>query len=228
MLSSAFLLLVSNVFLSLRLGSGVQGAFPRPLSAEEEAKNLTLWIEDGSTEARNKLIEHNLRLVAHIVKKYYSQLSDVDDLISIGTIGLIKGVSSYKPDKNVRLATYASRCIENEILMYFRSQRKLSQEISINDTIDTDRDGNALTYEDIIKIDDTIADDLDAKIKLSKAAKFIMKELDERERQIITLRYGISGNNPKTQREVAKILGISRSYVSRIEKSALDKIRNAL
>jgi len=227
MLSSAFLLLVSNMFLSLRLGSGVQGAFPRPLSAEEEAKNLTLWIEDGSTEARNKLIEHNLRLVAHIVKKYYSQLSDVDDLISIGTIGLIKGVSSYKPDKNVRLATYASRCIENEILMYFRSLKKSAGDLSLSDTIDTDGDGNSLSLMDVLAQDDDMLENISA-IELGQQLRcYVDTVLDEREREVVVLRYGLGGKKALPQREVAEKCGISRSYVSRIEKKAIEKLRKA-
>lgn len=210
------------------LSSNGGNNFPPPLEREEENDLFRRLKYSGDQLAREKLIEHNLRLVAHIVRKYYASSPSEEDLISIGTIGLIKSVDSFDIDNGARFATYAAKCIQNEILMYFRSQRKLLQEISLNDTIDTDRDGNALTYEDIIKIEDTIADDIDAKIKISKAAKFIMKELDERERQIIILRYGIDGNNPRTQRETAKILGISRSYVSRIEKSALDKIKSAL
>ena len=210
------------------LSSNGGNNFPPPLSRDEEDRLFRELKDRGYSLARERLIEHNLRLVAHIVRKYYASHPAEDDLISIGTIGLIKSVDSYDVDNGARFATYAAKCIQNEILMYFRSQRKLSQEISINDTIDTDRDGNALTYEDIIKIDDTIADDIDTKIKITKAAKYIMKELDEREREIIILRYGLGGYNSKTQREVAKILGISRSYVSRLEKGALDKIRSAL
>lgn len=210
------------------LSSNGGNNFPPPLSREEEDGYFRKVKESGDSFAREKLIEHNLRLVAHIVRKYYASNPAEEDLISIGTIGLIKSVDSFDIDNGARFATYAAKCIQNEILMYFRAQRKLTQEISINETIDTDRDGNALTYEDIIKIEDTIADDIDARIKLFKAGKYIMKELDARERQIIILRYGINGANPKTQREVARALGISRSYVSRIEKNALDKIRSVL
>lgn len=202
--------------------------FPPPLSREDEEKYFYLARRRGDEEARGKLIEHNLRLVAHIVRKYYASSSVEEDLISIGTIGLIKSVDSFDIDNGARFATYAAKCIQNEILMYFRSQKKISQEVSINETIDTDRDGNPLTYGDIIKCDDTIADDLDTKIKLTKAAEYIMKNLDEREREIIILRYGLGKANAITQREVAEKLGISRSYVSRIEKSALEKIRAAL
>ena len=179
-------------------------------------------------KARERLIEHNLRLVAHIVRKYYSSHPAEEDLVSIGTIGLIKSVDSFNIENGARFATYAAKCIQNEILMYFRSQRKLSQEVSINETIDTDRDGNPLTYIDIIKCDDTIADDLDTKIKISRAAEYIMKNLTKREREIIILRYGLGNASAKTQREVADKLGISRSYVSRIEKGALEKIRAVL
>ncbi|MBP3377757.1 MAG: RNA polymerase sporulation sigma factor SigK [Clostridia bacterium] len=210
------------------LSSNGGNNFPPPLSREEEEKYFRLAKLNGDMKAREKLIEHNLRLVAHIVRKYYSSHPAEEDLVSIGTIGLIKSVDSFNIDNGARFATYAAKCIQNEILMYFRSQKKVAQEISLNETIDTDRDGNALTYEDIIKVDDTIADDIDARIKLTKASEYIMKNLDEREREIIILRYGIGRSRAITQREVAKKLGISRSYVSRIEKSALEKIRSAL
>lgn len=202
-------------------------SFPKPLQPEEEQR-LIAGLASGDAEAQRLLIEHNLRLVAHIVRKYYSSSPQEDDLISIGTIGLIKSVDSFDIDNGARFATYAARCIQNEILMYFRSQKKLSQEVSLSETIDTDREGNALTYEDIIRCEDTIADDIDRKIKVSKIAAYITKGLDPREREIIVLRYGLDGEAPITQREVADKLGISRSYVSRIEKSALDKIRRAL
>lgn len=219
----------SAAMLSSAGGSSAGGNnFPPPLSREDEEKYFYLARRMGDEEARGRLIEHNLRLVAHIVRKYYASSSVEEDLISIGTIGLIKSVDSFDIDNGARFATYAAKCIQNEILMYFRSQKKISQEVSINETIDTDRDGNPLTYGDIIKCDDTIADDLDTKIKLTKAVEYIMKNLDEREREIIILRYGLGKANAITQREVAEKLGISRSYVSRIEKSALEKIRAAL
>ena len=214
----------SLVFLSSAGGNH----FPPPLSREEEETYFRAARENGDMEARSKLIEHNLRLVAHIVRKYYASSPAEEDLISIGTIGLIKSVDSFDITNGARFATYAAKCIQNEILMYFRSRKKLAYEVSLDETIDTDRDGNALTYGDVIKCDDTIADDLDTKMKLSKAAAYIMQHLDERERQIIILRYGLSGQKPVPQREIAARLGISRSYVSRIEKSALDKIRSAL
>ncbi len=210
------------------LSSAGGNNFPPPLSREDEEKYFRLMKKNGDAEARGKLIEHNLRLVAHVVRKYYAGNPAEDDLISIGTIGLIKSVDSFDIDNGARFATYAARCIQNEILMYFRSQKKLSLEVSINETIDTDRDGNPLTYGDVIKCEDTIAEDIDAKIKLTRAAEYIMKNLDGREREIIILRYGISRSRACTQQEVADKLGISRSYVSRIEKSALEKIRSAL
>ena len=202
-------------------------AFPSPLSAEDERKYF-IKCREGDKDARDKLIEHNLRLVAHIVKKYYTNSKNQDDLMSIGTIGLIKAIDSFDIANGTRFATYASKCLQNEILMYFRAQKKLSSEVSINETIDIDKDGNPLTYIDIISCDDTIADDLDIKVKSSKAIKIIKNDLTERERQIIVLRYGLNGKPAATQREIAAILNISRSYVSRIEKSALDTINTQL
>lgn len=188
------------------------GSFPKPLSAKEEKECLDL-MKQGDEKARAKLIEHNLRLVAHIVKKYYAANVSQDDLISIGTIGLIKAISSYNSEKNIRLATYAARCIDNEILMYFRSLKKTAQDVSISEPIDTDKDGNDLTLMDIIAVDDTILDDVYLKIR-SKQLYELIETLDERERAIVELRYGIGGVKPLPQREVAKRLNISRSYVS--------------
>lgn len=201
--------------------------FPPPLSPEEEA-DCFRRMKNGERHARDMLIEHNMRLVAHIVKKYYTAAQNQEDLISIGTIGLIKAIDSFNPENGARFATYAGKCLQNEILMYFRSQKKTSGEVYINDPIDTDKDGNPLTYIDIIKVDDNIAAELDAKITGSKALRIIANELDERERAIIILRYGLSGKPAITQREVAQRLKISRSYVSRIEKSALEKIEARL
>ena len=200
------------------------GAFPPPLSDSEE-KELLEKCENGDIDARNKLIEHNLRLVAHIVKKYYAASAEQDDLISIGTIGLIKAVSSFKSDKGIRLATYAARCIENEILMFFRNQKKYAQDVFISDPIDTDKDGNTLTLIDIIADNRDIAEEIDTKLKLEKLKVIISGCLDDREMQIIRMRYGIGGSPELTQRDIAKKLGISRSYVSRIEKAALEKLR---
>ena len=223
---SAFLVLINSVLWMLRLGSA--GSFPRPLKAAEEQEYLQRWIDSGDIEARNKLIEHNLRLVAHIMKKYYTQSADQDDLISIGTIGLIKGVSTYRPDKGVRLATYASRCIENEILMFFRSSRKSAGDVSLSDTIETDGDGNSLSLMDILSTEDDMLDSISAKESYTQLRSCVETALSPREAEIITLRYGLSGKPPQPQREVAKLFGISRSYVSRIEKRALEKLKAEL
>lgn len=199
-------------------------AFPPPLSKKEEAE-LIEQLEKGDSAAKNKLIEHNLRLVVHVIKKYYASSSEQDDLISIGTIGLIKGINSFKPEKGTKLATYAAKCIENEILMYFRNQKKAALEISFSEPIDTDSEGNPLTLMDIICVDDTIIDDIDTKLKLKTAARVIDGLKNSRDKSIIVKRYGLDGALPKTQREVAKELNISRSYVSRIEKRVLEEIR---
>ncbi len=219
-------LLFDFIFLCLKVSGG--GSFPPPLSAEEEKECFRLLREEGDEKARGKLIEHNLRLVAHIVKKYYTDKDEQDDLISIGTIGLIKAVDSYDYRNGARFATYASKCLQNEILMYFRSKKKTQNEVSINETIDIDKDGNPLTYTDIIACDDTIADDIDRKLKRVSALRAVQNVLNEREREIIVLRYGLGDIKPITQREIAKKMGISRSYVSRIEKAALEKILYAL
>ena len=226
MLSAWLVLMLNGLFLTLRL-SGSTGSFPKPLKAEEERKYLEL-AQQGDLEARNILVEHNLRLVAHIVKKYYTQSADQDDLISIGTIGLIKAVSTFKSDKNIKLATYASRCIENEILMYFRSRRKLQGEVSLSDTLDNDAEGNNLSLMDVIRVDDTMLEDLDIKESCKKVRSAVARCLTDREAMIITLRYGLSGKPPLTQREIAAQCDISRSYVSRIEKKALEKLRKEL
>ena len=200
------------------------GSFPKPLSEKQEREYLKQFA-NGNLDARNKLVEHNLRLVAHIIKKYYGVQSEQDDLVSIGTIGLIKAINTFNPNKNIRLSSYASRCIENEILMHFRNSKKSSQDISLNETIDTDKDGNPLTLLDIMSVDDNIPDNLDLKLNSKKLGQFIGEELDERERKIIVMRYGLNGNEPMTQKDVAKLLDISRSYVSRIETKALKKIK---
>ena len=200
------------------------GSFPPPLSAEREAELLEKS-RNGDDDARNELIEHNLRLVAHIVKKYYNTGADQDDMISIGTIGLIKAVSTFNTDKGIHLATYASRCIENEILMFFRNQKKTAQDVFISDPIDTDKDGNTLTLIDVIADKSDIADEIDTKIKVEQLRVILPVCLTERERLIIEMRYGLFGREELTQREIAKKLNISRSYVSRIEKSALEKLR---
>lgn len=199
------------------------GSFPPPLSSKREAELLALK-EQGDETAKNELIEHNLRLVAHVVKKYYTA-DDQDDLISIGTIGLIKAVNTFKADKKIRLATYAARCIENEILMHFRNNKKYAQDVYISDPIDTDKNGNTLTLIDIIADEGNIEDEIDTKIKVQKLRVILNGTLDERELQIINMRYGLGGQKELTQREIAKKLGISRSYVSRIETAALEKLR---
>jgi len=228
MICSGIFMLLSNAFLMLRLGNGSNGSFPHPLSAADEKKYVDMWTVHGDLEARNKLVEHNLRLVAHIIKKYYTQTAEQDDLISIGTIGLIKGVSTYRSDKNVRLATYASRCIENEVLMYFRSIRKCAGDVSLSDSIDIDGDGNSLSLMDILAEDDDMLENLSMIEMRNSVRGYIDRVLDDREKDIINMRYGLAGKRPQTQREVAASYGISRSYVSRIEKKALEKLHNAL
>lgn len=210
------------MFLALHIAK--TGSFKKPLSAEEEAECLK-GVREGDAAAREKLIEHNLRLVAHIVKKYYAANGDPDDLISIGTIGLIKAVSSFKSEKGIRFATYASRCIENEILMYFRNLKKTAQDVSISETIDTDKDGNELTFGDLMADDDSLFENMERRLRASQLYRAVERELDEREKEIVVLRYGLYGKKPLTQREAADRLKISRSYVSRIEKRALEKLR---
>ena len=223
---SAIYGMVSNLFF-LALHIAKSGCFPKPLTAKEEQECFKR-MREGDESAKTKLIEHNLRLVAHITKKYYANSGDQDDLISIGTIGLIKAVTSFKSDKGSRFATYASRCIENEILMYFRNVKKSAQDVSISDTIDTDRDGNSLTYMDIMADEDTLFEDIDLKLRTTNLYKAVENALLPREREIVTLRYGLYGRKPLTQRETADKLGISRSYVSRIEKKALETLKSKL
>lgn len=208
------------------LHAGHTGSFPEALSPEREEELLALTAA-GDTEARKSLIEHNLRLVAHIAKKYYGA-ADPDDLISVGTIGLIKAVSTYKSDKCIRLATYAARCIENEILMYFRNSKKAAQDVSINEPIDTDKDGNALTLIDVIADDFNMADRVDMRLLAERLLPVMESCLTERERRVISLRYGLITGLELPQRETARLLGISRSYVSRIEKRALERLREEL
>ena len=212
MLTQALLLFANTLLFSLRLSGG--GSFPKPLSAAEEAEYLDRFSK-GDPEARNILIERNLRLVAHIVKKYYAQSSDQEDLISIGTIGLIKGISSFDAAKGARLATYAARCIENEILMYFRAQKRQQNEVSLSDSIDSDKEGNALQLMDVVGVDDTMLEDLHDRESAQLLHRLVKEKLTVREAEIIRLRYGLGGAVPLTQREVATLFGISRSYVSR-------------
>ena len=190
------------------------GSFPKPLSAREEIETFAA-LRAGDRSAREKIIRHNLRLVAHVCKKYYAATSNQDDLISIGTIGLIKGISSFDPSKGARLATYAARCIENEILMYFRSQKKLQGEVSLSETIESDREGNALQLMDVIGVDDTMLEDLYDRDSALRLRRLVKECLTQRESEVIRLRYGLGGTVPLTQREIASTFGISRSYVSR-------------
>lgn len=224
---SKLLSLLGNLT-SIILGIGTPQNFPPPLSSERETECFAL-MKEGNETAREELILHNLRLVSHIVRKYYSSGKNQDDLLSIGSIGLIKAVDSFDEKNGVRFATYASKCIQNEILMYFRSRKKLNNEVSINDTIDVDRDGNPLTYIDVISVEDNTDEELDRKMQSAKALHLVNTLLSEREREIIAFRYGLLGvKKPLTQREVALKLGISRSYVSRLEKGALDKLRKQM
>ena len=225
MLGMSLAMLLGGVLLMLRLSPG--GSFPSPLSVEEERRYLMLW-QDGDVAARNVLVEHNLRLVAHIIQKYYTQTNDMEDLISIGTIGLIKGINTYKPDRGIRLATYASKCIENEILMHFRSQKKTMGDVSLSDVLDTDGDGNSLSLMDVLAQDDEMSDRIGELELCGKLKALVSSALNEREASIIKLRYGLDGSPPMTQRETAKVCGISRSYVSRIEKKALAKLKAEL
>ena len=213
------------LFLSLRLDSG--SSFPRPLRAEEERACLE-QAAAGDLAARNQLIEHNLRLVAHIIKKYYAAAGDQDDLISIGVIGLIKAIRTFDPSKNTRLATYAARCVENEIFMHFRTLRRVSCEVSLSEPIDTDCEGNTLELMDILSSEEDMFENLLKSDKIALLRAYLQSELDAREREIMILRYGLNERRPLTQRETAERLGISRSYVSRIEKKALAKLQEAL
>ncbi len=225
MVHSAVWLLLFPMMYALRLSGG--GSFPKPLSAQEEAYYLARSA-DGDLEARNILIERNLRLVAHVMKKYYTQTNEQEDLISIGTVGLIKGITTFDSSKGARLATYAARCVENEILMYFRRQKRAAGEISLSDTIETNKDGSSLSLMDVICSDEDLFEDLSNRETYGKLYEALEKVLSKRERGIIAARYGLDGKLPKTQREVADENGISRSYVSRIEKKALQKLEDYL
>ncbi len=216
-------LLLGSLLYSLQLQTG---SFPKPLTAQEERHYLELSAK-GDLQARNILIERNLRLVAHIMKKYYASSADQEDLISIGTIGLIKGITTFDVTKGARLATYAARCIENEILMYFRSQRKSAQDVLLSDYIETGTDGAALELMDVVGEEDDLLETLCARQQIQQVRRALENCLTNQEKQVIRMRYGI-GCRPYRQREVAQKIGLSRSYVSRIEKRALQKLKEAL
>lgn len=217
-------LILSSLLYSLQLSTG---SFPKPLTEDEERHYLELSAQ-GDLEARNILVERNLRLVAHIMKKYYAQTSDQEDLISIGTIGLIKGITTFDPSKGARLATYAARCVENEMLMHFRAGRKSAQDVSLSDYIDTGADGTPLALMDVVSEDTDLAEQVENQEAVELLRRAVDICLTEQERQVIVLRYGLGREAPLRQREVADLTGISRSYVSRIEKRALKKLRTAL
>lgn len=225
MLSAAVLMMLGSMLYTLRLDQ--PGSFPKPLSQKEEREYLERAAA-GDIRARNILIERNLRLVAHIMKKYYTAAADQEDLISIGTIGLIKGIETFDLQKGARLATYAARCVENEILMYFRSQKKTAGDISLSDYLETGKDGTALAVQDVVASDEDLFEDLARKEANGKLHRAIDRVLTPRERTVIRLRYGLGAGRPQKQQEVARVLGISRSYVSRIEKRALEKLRAEL
>lgn len=219
--------IVQSLILLVSYISG-SNSFPKPLSAEEERHYLELF-RQGDREAKNILIEHNLRLVAHIAKKYSGSVRDSEDLISIGTIGLIKGISSFDPNKGTRLATYAARCVDNEILMLLRSQKKTQGDVSLNESIGTDKEGNQIMLIDVMSNDDEdVFEEIDMGIQVRQLYQNIKNELDTRERKVIMLRYGLRDGHCWTQREIAKMMGISRSYVSRIEKKAVSKLRKGI
>ena len=223
MLTAACLMLTTLLY-SLQLNTG---SFPKPLTEAEEKHYLALAAQ-GDTDARNVLIERNLRLVAHIMKKYYAVASDQEDLISIGTIGLIKGITTFDVSKGARLATYAARCVENEILMYFRSQRKTAQDVSLSDCIETGTEGAALLLMDVVSEDADLMEQVSARETVIQLRRAVEECLTPQERQVVVLRYGLGGGTPRRQREVADVTGISRSYVSRIEKRALEKLKEVL
>ena len=225
MIESSILLLMNCLLLMLRISP--VDSFPRPLSRQQEQECLEK-MSQGDEEARNTLVEHNLRLVAHIIKKYYTQTDDIDDLISIGTIGLIKGINSYRADKGVRLATYVSRCIDNEILMHFRSQKKSAGDISLSEALDVDDDGSGLSVLDVLSCEDDMVGRIGNREICDQLRESMGRVLSKREALVLTLRYGLDGKEPRTQKEAADICKISRSYVSRIEKKALQKLRAEL
>lgn len=226
-LAAALIEAINQIFFMFGYVSN-PNSFPQPLAPEEEAKYLEMY-KNGNEDARNILIERNLRLVAHIVKKYNTAGNDCDDLISIGTIGLIKAISTFDNEKGTRLATYAARCIENEILMQIRSNKKIQSEVSLQDPIGTDREGNEITLIDVIGNDsDSVVDEVELKLQVKRLYNKMKVVLKNREKMVLELRYGLLNGTGKTQREIAKMMGISRSYVSRIEKKAIKKLSREL
>lgn len=225
MLASLFSALTR--FFHLTLGIGTPSQFPPPLSAEEERACFDA-VARGDEEARQKLILHNLRLVSHIVRKYYGTCRNQEDLVSVGSIGLCKAVDTFRADNGTKFATYGAKCVQNEILMYFRHLKHQSAEVSMHDTIDVDREGNPLTYMDVIASEENLTEEVDNALCSSRAVQLVDTVLEERERQIIRMRYGLGGEEPMAQREVADLLGISRSYVSRLEKGALEKLKKKM
>ena len=227
LLLSGFIQFLQTAVFTVGFISGTQ-LFPEPLSAEEERLCLER-LKKGDDEARNILIEKNLRLVAHVCKKYTNSNVDQDDLISIGTIGLIKGINSFNVDKGARLSTYVSRCIDNEILMHFRATKKLGAEVYLNDPIGKDKDDNVVTLQEVLENDErSVEDSVDLKMKIKLLYDKMKKVLKSRERTILELRFGLDGTKPKTQHEIAEMMGISRSYVSRIETKAISKLAKEL
>ena len=223
MIETAFLLLMNSLLLMLRIVPG--DSFPKPLSREEEENCISRW-EEGDVEARNILVEHNLRLVAHIIKKYYTQTEDADDLISIGTIGLIKGINTYQRNKGVRLTTYASRCIENEILMYFRSRKKTAGDVSLSDAIETDGDSGSLSLLDVVSQDEDLDEQICESDLRTRLRREIHRTLDEREEKIITLRYGLGGSSPMSLKEVGDACNLTKERIRQIEKHALVRMQH--
>ena len=223
----AVLLALLTRFFHISLGIGTPTQFPPPLSQAEE-KECFRAARQGDEGAREKLILHTLRLVSHIVRKYYGSSKNQEDLVSVGSIGLVKAVDTFRVEEGNRFATYAAKCVQNEILMYFRKLKHRQKEVSMGDTIDVDREGNPLTYMDVIASEENMTEEVDRALCSDRAMRLVESILDERERQIIRLRYGLGGREGMAQREVAQLLGISRSYVSRLEKGALDKLYRAM
>ncbi len=225
---SIFLAIINNIQFFIAYVSSIN-SFPKPLDKAEEERLLVKYKTEGDKAACDKLVEHNLRLVAHVAKKYSASVRDQEDLISIGTIGLIKGINSYKLDKKTKLATYVGRCIENEILMVIRAGKKIGNEVSIDEPVGVDKEGNNITFNDILSTDsDEVVDEVSRRLKIKKLGESLLRELTDREYQVMVMRYGLYDGVSETQKQVAKRLGISRSYISRIEKKALSKLQDTM